>query len=344
MPYYPSGPKDDPGQKPPARRLVIRRVILGISVLLIAYGGIRLAVYAFDYNSSRRDSQNTRETKQEIEKSIRANQESIPGTETAIGTNVTDQASGTIPVQQPSDPELIPTETPISSDAVQADAEGSENPGLSDKLPPKEYPNGLCVNETIRELRRKTNEDIIGWITMDDLSEPVVLRDNTFFLTHNHLGKKNSNGAIFMDEATNLLTRPYTILLYGHNMKTGAMFGNLRKYEKAAYVAQHRFFRLETLYDDAQYVIFAVCNISVTPGTSQYVSLTDLQSMNRTARREALETLMNRSMHGVVLSVNEEDQLVLLITCVGDDDERLIVAARRLRDTERADSLFMKNP
>ena len=92
MPYYPSGPKDDPGQKPPARRLVIRRVILGISVLLIAYGGIRLAVYAFDYNSSRRDSQNTRETKQEIEKSIRANQESIPGTETAIGTNVTDQA------------------------------------------------------------------------------------------------------------------------------------------------------------------------------------------------------------------------------------------------------------
>ena len=72
-------------------------------------------------------------------------------------------------------------------------------------------------------------------MTMDDLDEPVVHKDNTFFLDHDAMGKRNANGAIFMDQGTSLLTRPYTILLYGHNMKTGAMFGNLRKYEDFSY-------------------------------------------------------------------------------------------------------------
>ena len=43
-----------------------------------------------------------------------------------------------------------------------------------------------------------------------------------------------------------------------------------------------------------------------------------------------------------VLDVNEEDQLLLLITCTGDDSERLVVSARRLRDGETEDSLHFR--
>ena len=43
-----------------------------------------------------------------------------------------------------------------------------------------------------------------------------------------------------------------------------------------------------------------------------------------------------------MIDVNEEDQLLLLITCVGDDDERLIIASRRLRDGEQANNLEEK--
>ena len=45
------------------------------------------------------------------------------------------------------------------------------------------YPNGYQMNSRILKLRKK-NEYVIGWITMDDLDEPVVMKDNTFFLTH----------------------------------------------------------------------------------------------------------------------------------------------------------------
>ena len=65
---------------------------------------------------------------------------------------------------------------------------------------------------------------------MDDLDEPVVRKDNSFFLNHDAMGKKNGNGAIFMDQHTDLLMRPYTILLYGHNMSRHRMFGDVNLY------------------------------------------------------------------------------------------------------------------
>ena len=38
MPYYPSQPEKQPTDRPPGKRNVLRRVILCVSVLLIAYG------------------------------------------------------------------------------------------------------------------------------------------------------------------------------------------------------------------------------------------------------------------------------------------------------------------
>ena len=165
---------------------------------------------------------------------------------------------------------------------------------------------------------------------MDDLDEPVVHKDNTFFLDHDAMGKKNVNGAIFMDQGTNLLTRPYTILLYGHNMKTGAMFGNLRKYEEFSYCFKHRFLQFDTLYEEGKFEIFAVATISLTPGKEKYIDLAGLQSKDRKTRAAALEALISASPHGRFNEVDEEDQILLLITCVGDDDERLVVAAKRV--------------
>jgi len=177
---------------------------------------------------------------------------------------------------------------------------------------------------------------------MDDLDEPVAHRDNSFFLNHDATGKRNVNGAIFMDEHISLLSRPYTILLYGHNMKTGAMFGNLRKYETFSYCYQHRMIRFDTLYEEGQYAIFAVEMISVTPGKDRYLNLAALQSADRTTRSNALKTILERSMHQSTIDVNEEDQLLVLITCTGDDEDRLIVVARRLRDGETTDTLTLR--
>ena len=314
MPYYPPRQYQQPEDHPPHKRNTLRRIILLASILLIAYGAVRLTVYGADLASSRRTAQSLREL--------------------AAGT---DGAGESAPAETQEAVSSVPQSTLSPAPAVVLSAEQPDDAGM---LPAVEYPNGYELVPKIQTLR-KTSEYIIGWIRMDDLDEPVAMKDNSFFLNHDATGKRNSNGAIFMDQGTNLLSRPYTILLYGHNMKTGAMFGNLRKYEDFSYYYKHRTFQFDTLYEEGQYAIFAVSNISVTPGKAKFVNLTALQSMNREKRQRALDQLIDLSTNKTAVDVNEEDQLLLLITCVGDDDERLVVAARRLRDGEQPDHLQM---
>lgn len=296
------------------RRFRLRRlIILIIGFSIAAFGLVKLICYVGDLFSSRQTTQELREIARE-----------------------TDTAGTTAAVSWAELP--TPDATPSPSVSV---PQPEETQALSDDLPVIEYPNGYNFVPRIQKLRKKS-KNIVGWITMDDLDEPVAQKDNTFFLNHDAMGKRNSNGAIFMDQGISLMTRPYTILLYGHNMKTGAMFGSLRKYEKFSYYYQHRIFQFDSLYEEGRYVVFAVSLVNLTPGRSKYLNLSAIQSTNRETRQNAINALIKCSMHDIMLDVNEEDQLLLLITCVGDDDERLIVAARRLRDGEKENSLTMK--
>ena len=319
MPYLPERPEQNRPETQRHKPTALRRLLLCVSVLLILYGLVSLIRYGAEYFSSRRTTESLREIAAET-----AAPEEPAGTVPAE-TAASEEPAGTVPAE---------TAAPAAeAENVSLPAEDQTAEDRPDRLPDVEYPNGYALNPQIQKLRKKS-EYIIGWIKMDDLDEPVVYKDNEFFLNHDAMGNRNGNGAIFMDEDTSLLTRPYTIVLYGHNMKSGTMFGNLKKYEDFAYSYKHRFIQFDTLYEEGKYAVFAAGTISVTPGKSKYVNLTELGSKDRETRRNALNALIRRSRYESILDVNEEDQILLLVTCVGDDDERLIVAARRLREHE----------
>ena len=290
------------------RKKILWWIVAAVSVLLMVWGGVRLISYFSDLASSRRTTEELREI--------------------AAVSDETGAVTATPEIT--SSPVMETTSSGETPEVSAADIAGTgEAFAVSGKLPAVEYPNGYEMMDRIKELRKKS-EYIIGWITMDDLDEPVVHKDNTFFLDHDAMGKKNGNGAIFMDQNANLLTRPYTILLYGHNMKTGAMFGNLRKYEDPSYCLKHRLLQFDTLYEEGKYEIFAVETISLTPGKAKFLDLNSLQSSDRNSRKGAVTSLKNGSIYQSLEEVTEEDQILLLITCVGDDDERLVIAAKRL--------------
>ena len=310
-PEYETNPSDPSPKKQQKHRISVlwKRIGLCVCVALTVYGVVRLIGY---FN----DLQRSRQTTQELREALAEAQTAEPIPEEPDEENEASSEEPPQPAAETAIPEQLATEDTGGTAAV------------SDKLPVVEYPNGYALVPRIQELRKKS-EYIIGWMTMDDLDEPVVHKDNTFFLNHDAMGKKNVNGAIFMDQGTSLLTRPYTILLYGHNMKTGAMFGNLRKYEEFSYCFKHRFLQFDTLYEEGKFEIFAVATISLTPGKAKYIDLAGLQSKDRKTRAAALEALISVSPHGRFTEVDVEDQILLLITCVGDDDERLVVAAKR---------------
>ena len=189
---------------------------------------------------------------------------------------------------------------------------------------------------------QKTNKDICAWVSIDTvLDQAVVQRDNEYYLRRDYTGQANTNGAIFLDEAVKLTQRPTCYILYGHNMKTGAMFGMLHHYETLAYLRQHPIVTFDTMYEDGEFAIFAVGRVSITGGTSAFVDYYHLPKADTVNRERIISLLKKNSDFRIPLEIDTDDQLLILVTCTGDDTERRFVAARRLRDGENAKSLNM---
>ena len=314
MPYYPekrpdlSGEENRQKKRTKKRRMLLRLSLAAVSCGLIVYGAARLINYGSELDASR---QTSRELQQ-------INSQSVP--ETVLPT-----ASPVIFTQAP------PEQTSPAAETAQP----QENEADSGKLLPVQYPGNpeLKMSDRFRELRKK-GKYIVGWIRFDEVDEAVARNDNTFFLNHDATGKKNSNGAIFLDEAITLTTRPYTLILYGHNMKSGNMFGKLRKYKENAYFYKNRIITFDTMYEDGKYEVFAVVEINTVPGTAFWYDLYALTTDNRADREEAIRTLEQRSFVRSAVDVQADDQILLLVTCLDGDTERLVVAARRLREGE----------
>ena len=190
------------------------------------------------------------------------------------------------------------------------------------------------INSRFKKLQRQ-NKDIIGWLRInEEIDQGVVQRDNSYYLKRDYRGYHNSNGSIFLDENCNLSKRPHVYILYGHNMKTGAMFGFLRNYENQNYYHNNAFITYDTIYEDGVFVIFAVCDAPVS-----IVSRAILQSNNGTDITQLLKSICACSLYHNNINVDDNDQLLILSTCMGDSEKRRIIVARRIRDGEDTEIL-----
>ena len=171
---------------PPAERLR-KTHRLPVSAALVLYGAVRLISYGLDLASSRK-------TKFEMLSAIHtanpAAEESAAGSGEADATVRTPEAGGDGSLSGDTDAagaESVASGTltrsemsvPLSDVPVaQALANGTY---VSAELPAVEYENNYQVVPHVQNLKRKS-EYVVGWLKMDDLEEPVVQKDNSFFL------------------------------------------------------------------------------------------------------------------------------------------------------------------
>lgn len=286
-----------------------------VCVLVLVVSAGKLIAYVGDYHRLRQASQAMRNAYYE------------------------DQLVTTSPV-----PSALPVVTarPVATDEpLETAAPAATNTPMS-HLEKKAYPYNpyRITNARFTKLRRQ-NADIIGWLKIDEmLDEAVVQRDNSYYLDRDYLGYHNVNGAIFLEQTCDLSTWPYTYLIYGHNMKTGTMFGCLRNYENLTFCRNNPFITFDTLYEEGRYVVFAVATVSLDASNWRFVDFTKLHSSVVAYRQNALNALVQQSKYISRIGVLPQDQLLLLVTCVEDDAERRVVAARRIREGESEDELL----
>lgn len=113
------------------------------------------------------------------------------------------------------------------------------------------------------EKLKEINSETVAWIRFVEpskISYPVVQTlNNDKYLNTTFEGKRNASGAIFMDAANANDFSDRNTFIYGHNMKNGSMFAQLRKYKDAAFCRQNPYFYIYTPDGlEIKYEIFAV--------------------------------------------------------------------------------------
>lgn len=104
------------------------------------------------------------------------------------------------------------------------------------------------------------NADCIGWLSIDgtNISYPVMHTpsDPQKYLRRNFYGKYSQSGVPFLDGRCSLQST--NLIIYGHNMRNGTMFSNLKKYVNREFLNTHRTVKFETVDGSRYYTVTEV--------------------------------------------------------------------------------------
>lgn len=184
------------------------------------------------------------------------------------------------------------------------------------------------------------NRDLVAWLQIPDVLDlPVVYRDNKYYLTRDFSKQKNASGTIFLDENHPFKEKTQNLLLHGHNMKDGTMFGRLAQYlHDDTYLRNHPFISFDTLWNKEQYVIFAVLDVSLKPSDPRFFNYFTHDTFASDAEFSTyIRQLQLRSEFAIPIDVQPSDALLTLSTCL--DEDRLVIVCRRLREGETRSDL-----
>jgi len=110
---------------------------------------------------------------------------------------------------------------PKQTNKMQTNSDETNQAAASEKI----------VNQSVIDIRYEINGDIIGWLTVPNtrIDYPVVIAaDNDFYLRRNIYKEPMISGSIFMDYRCDKNFSCFNTVIYGHNMKNGSMFGDLK--------------------------------------------------------------------------------------------------------------------
>ena len=169
------------------------------------------------------------------------------------------------------------------------------------------------------EILYNKNKSLIGWIKIDDtiIDYPVMqTSNNEYYLDHNFEQGYDKNGSIFMDASCDVLKPSTNLILYGHHMKSGAMFGNLDKYASEQYFKEHPTFQFDTIYEKGMYQIAYVFRSQVYSGDEiifKYYQFIDANS--ETEFNSNMIEMSKLSLYDTGVTPVYGDELVTLSTC-----------------------------
>lgn len=180
------------------------------------------------------------------------------------------------------------------------------------------------ITRNVSLLFEKNNE-CVGWIhipgTAVDYPVMHTPSDPQKYLRRNFYGKKSTAGVPFIDARCSL--EGEHLIFYGHNMRNGTMFADLKHYVDEEYYAKHPVIEFETGAGCVKYTIFAVV---YSPAANEWYDFLSADSPEDFANR--ITSIKSQALYDTGLTPEYGSRLITLSTCYNsDEDGRLLVIA-----------------
>lgn len=181
------------------------------------------------------------------------------------------------------------------------------------------------------------NQNLIGWLKIADtiIDYPVMQTgDNEYYQNHNINLEEDRNGTLFLDTDCDIKAPSTNYIIYGHNMRSGKMFGSLDRYADEKFYRNHKIIEFDTIYEEGTYEVMYVFRSRVFQKDEvvfKYYQFIDAYS------EEEFNSNMNEmaalSLYDTGVTASYGDQLLTLSTCdYVEEDGRFVVVAKRVEE------------
>lgn len=196
----------------------------------------------------------------------------------------------------------------------------------------------IIVPEILDEYKKlySLNQKLIGWIKIDDtyIDYPVLqTSNNDYYMNHNFDQQEDKNGSIFLDTYCTILPRSTNLILYGHHMRSGRMFGQLNKYSSEEFYKDHKYIQFDTIYERGTYEVMYVFRSQIYEESEivfkyyQFIDANSEMEFNSYMREMA-----EMSLYDTGVTAEYGDELLTLSTCdYYTDYGRFVVVAKRIK-------------
>ena len=180
------------------------------------------------------------------------------------------------------------------------------------------------------------NGDMAAWLKIEGtvIDYPVMWtpRDETYYLNRNFEGKNDKNGCLLLDTDSCLDPLTTNQIIHGHNMKSGAMFGTLMKYEDESYCREHNIITLYTEQCERRYEVLAVFRSQVYKKKDQVFKFYKFfQADTAEEFDDFYQNIKALSLYDTGVTAEFGDRFITLSTCAYHVEQgRFVVVAKEI--------------
>lgn len=246
---------------------------------------------------------------------------------------------------------IIPTGAPVTQDVtVDKEPEDKEEDTevFATATPtPTPIPEPIMLPEYA--VLYEENPDVIGWLSVEgtNIDYPVMQtpEDEQYYLYRDFYGEENRNGSLIMDTESTVgvgrreqayiggTSPSANLIIHGHTMKSGLMFGKLSLYEDETYGKEHNIICFDSLYEKREYELISVFRSQVYRKSDTVFKYYQFFEADTEAEFQTwYHNIKEMALYDTGVTAQYGDEFITLTCCAYHvEDGRFVVVGKRVK-------------